>query len=228
MTKRYKVMAYIKSTGLWDAFSSISLDAILDCKNTDLDADLRHWHACYVSPQMTGNSSARKIARNTKRTQLNEKQQYRRASIRFPLRPESMNNSRLHFDHGIICSAWLALSALMLFGCTDTEPPEDPLQNMQTDLRQLQGTWIDLNTNDHIEYTAVIQNHTLRIRYQSSPEHPLQKQNDSIQRLDEERKLIIINGGAGTCRYNFLADDHLMLEFFTSDGWHNMHLRRSD
>lgn len=140
-----------------------------------------------------------------------------------------MTKSGLHFYYGIFCATLLAFLALMLSGCTDTEKTAaDPYPDMPADLRQLQGSWVDVNTNDSAECTAVIQDYTLRIRYQNSPDQPLQKQNGSIERLDEERKLIIINGGAGACRYNFLDDDHLMLEFFTSDGWHNTHLRRSN
>lgn len=45
--KTYKVMAYVKSTGLWDAFGHISLEALLGYKNRKLEASLQQWHAAY-------------------------------------------------------------------------------------------------------------------------------------------------------------------------------------
>ncbi|MDF7824227.1 hypothetical protein P4B35_09415 [Pontiellaceae bacterium B12227] len=136
---------------------------------------------------------------------------------------------RLHSYYGIFCITLLIFLSLIISGCGDTEQDiADPYPDMQADLRLLQGSWVDVNTNDSIECTTVFQDHTIRIRYQKSPEQPLQKQNGSIERLDEQRKLIIINGGAGACNYTFLEDQNLMLEFFTSDGWHIVHLRRAD
>lgn len=45
--KHYKVMAYAKSTGLWDTFTDIALDTLLGQNNSDLEAALKHWHDAY-------------------------------------------------------------------------------------------------------------------------------------------------------------------------------------
>ena len=45
--KRYKVMAYILSSGLWDAFGHIKLDILLGFSDEELEKDLADWHATY-------------------------------------------------------------------------------------------------------------------------------------------------------------------------------------
>lgn len=47
MTKRYKMMAYILSSGLWDAWGVISLEQILDRKHEKLERDLKLWQDAY-------------------------------------------------------------------------------------------------------------------------------------------------------------------------------------
>ena len=45
--KRFKVMAYVLSSGLWDAFGHIALDCALGFKDGELEKDLREWHQLY-------------------------------------------------------------------------------------------------------------------------------------------------------------------------------------
>lgn len=47
--KRYKVMAYIQSSGLWKAFGSIALYQILVSRDQALENDLTEWQALYDS-----------------------------------------------------------------------------------------------------------------------------------------------------------------------------------
>jgi hypothetical protein len=45
--KKYKVMAYILSSGLWDAFGHITLEKVLGFKDEELEADIANWHSTY-------------------------------------------------------------------------------------------------------------------------------------------------------------------------------------
>jgi len=45
--KRYKVMAYILSTGLWDAFGPITLDKVLGHDDSQLEDALKQWQDSY-------------------------------------------------------------------------------------------------------------------------------------------------------------------------------------
>lgn len=47
--KRYKVMAYVLSTGLWDSFGSITLETMLGVKDEELESELAQWQALYDS-----------------------------------------------------------------------------------------------------------------------------------------------------------------------------------
>ena len=47
MPKTYKVMAYVLSSGLWDAFGDISLEQVLGFRDEDLEQDLARWQAAY-------------------------------------------------------------------------------------------------------------------------------------------------------------------------------------
>jgi hypothetical protein len=47
MMKRYKVMAYILSSGLWDSWGNITLERMLDQKNDELERDLKRWQDAY-------------------------------------------------------------------------------------------------------------------------------------------------------------------------------------
>lgn len=137
--------------------------------------------------------------------------------------------------HHILFSAFvisaLACLLLMISGCSnDTTTTLDPYANMAPALQRLQGTWTDFNTNDTVECTATIQGYTIRVHFQGSEEANHFKQNVSIDRLDEQRSLIVLNGGTGAWPYKLIpenGEDHLELEFFSSDGWHNLDLCRA-
>lgn len=143
-----------------------------------------------------------------------------------------MKKQKRYALHGIFFSLSAACLWLMLTGCSK-QPKEDidPHPDMPTELRVLQGSWVDTNTNDLAECTAIFQGYTIRVRFQPSPEESTQKQNASIDRLDETRNLILINGGAGAWPYDYYTEngtEKIRLEFFTADGWHERILCRAD
>jgi hypothetical protein len=47
MTKRYKMMAYILSSGLWDAWGVIRLEQMLGQRHEELERDLKRWQDAY-------------------------------------------------------------------------------------------------------------------------------------------------------------------------------------
>ena len=143
-----------------------------------------------------------------------------------------MKEQKLYVSYGMFFSVAAACLSLMLTGCSEQPGADaDPYPDMSTQLRTLQGSWEDINTNDSVECTAVFQGYTIRVRYQATPEASTQKQNASIERLDEARNLILINGGSGAWPYDYFKDngtENLRLEFFTTDGWHKLILSRAD
>lgn len=134
--------------------------------------------------------------------------------------------------YGAFVVSALTCLLLMLTGCSNEPAPEvNPYANMAPHLKQMQGTWVDYNTNDTVECTAIFQGYTVRVRYQGDAEGPQQKQNASIERLDEQRNLIVLNGGTGAWPYELQPEngiEHLELEFYSSDGWHRIDLCRAN
>ena len=45
--KRFKLMAYILSTGLWDGYGCVSLEQVLAVRDAALEADLKAWQSDY-------------------------------------------------------------------------------------------------------------------------------------------------------------------------------------
>lgn len=136
--------------------------------------------------------------------------------------------------YGVLTLAAMTLLFLMLQGCsrqsTDTTA-YTPYPEMPERLQALQGTWTDINTNDAVECAVVIQGYTIRVRYHSAADELLQKYNASIDRLDEEQSVLILNGGTGAwpCQLTEVDEQEtLKLDFFGTDGWHEMLLRRTD
>lgn len=143
-----------------------------------------------------------------------------------------MKKLKQYGPYGILFTVVATCLNLIFSGCSEQPETEaDPYPEMSSGLRALQGTWVDINTNDAVECTAIFQGFTIRIRYQAGPEELTQKQNAAIDRLDEARNLVLINGGTGAWPYTYLQDngtENLQLEFFTSDGWHKVNLNRAD
>ena len=145
-----------------------------------------------------------------------------------------MKNRELHILYGTFVVSALAFLLLMLTGCAEASVHEmnhDPYPDMPPELRRMQGSWVNANTNGSIESAAIIQGYTIRVRYQKDSESPKQKQNASIDRLDEERHLIVLNGGIGAWPYSLKPDagkELLEIEFYGSGGWHRMNLCRAD
>jgi hypothetical protein len=135
-------------------------------------------------------------------------------------------------DSGKLLTVFSASLLLILSGCSKEPAAEvDPYPEMSVHLRNLQGNWTDSNTNSASESAAVIQGYTIRVRYQASPDDVLQKQNASIDRVDEQLQMIVLNGGTGAWPYELKRDGTnalLKLSFFSTDGWHKMELSRSE
>jgi hypothetical protein len=139
-----------------------------------------------------------------------------------------------HILYGLIIFAAVACAILMLTGCWKSETEAvDPYPEISGDLRIMQGSWVALDTNGCINCGALIDGYTIRMRFQDSPDTPLVKQNASIARLDEQRKLILLNSGYAAWPYYIGKEDghdHLELEFYNQTGkdWIRLHLRRED
>ncbi|MDF7807666.1 hypothetical protein P4E94_09480 [Pontiellaceae bacterium B12219] len=117
-------------------------------------------------------------------------------------------------------------------GCSKEPAAEvDPYPEMSKPLRNLQGNWTNASTNNTAESAAIIQGYTIRVRFQEAPDQILQKQNASIDRIDEKLQMIVLNGGTGAWPYELKQDGtntFLTLRFFATDGWHKMELCRND
>ena len=130
--------------------------------------------------------------------------------------------------YGLLIAAALMFLFMMLSGCSGEQPmAQDPYPEMPTDLCQMQGAWVAADTNSCALCQATIQGYTIRIRYQIQVDSELVKQNVSIDRLDEQRSLLIINGGTGAWPYERAAEGVLKLEFFNEKGWHKLSLKRA-
>lgn len=143
-----------------------------------------------------------------------------------------MKGTKQQFLYGAFVVSALACLLLMLSGCTGESTIEviDPFTDMAPELQRMQGTWVDFNTNDTVECTAIIQGYTIRVRYQGNEEAIQLKQNASIERLDEQRSLIVLKGGTGAWPYELQPEngiEHLELEFFSAEGWHHLDLCRA-
>ena len=130
--------------------------------------------------------------------------------------------------HALLITVATTFLIMMLNGCSGEQPAaRDPYPEMPADLRQMQGQWVVDDTNVCALCQVKIQDYTIRIRYQEKQDGAILKQNVSIDRLDEQRHLLIINGGTGAWPYN-RSNDVLKLEFFNEKGWHKFSLKRSD
>lgn len=127
-------------------------------------------------------------------------------------------------------SAFLFL-ILMLTGCSDTGNTPPPQSHLTLTLQRMQGHWETPHSDTKEACTAIIQEHTIRLRYQADEEQPQLKINAGIERLDEQRNLIILHGGTGAWPYEISTQDgleHLVIEFFGHDGWHRLDLCRAN
>lgn len=119
---------------------------------------------------------------------------------------------------------------LMVSGCSESESSvADPYPEMTHKLRTLQGTWTAASTNSCSEGGAIIDGYTVRIRYQQNTNSPLFKHNASIDRVDAERQLLILNGGTGAWPFYHRTQEGkelLDIEFFSQSGWNKVNLQR--
>jgi hypothetical protein len=124
--------------------------------------------------------------------------------------------------------------ALLVAGCSKNSGDEVVSSNAPTGvLGSMQGTWEAVSTNGcTMSYGAVVQGDTLRIRYQRSPDLPMERSNALINRVDEQAELLIINDGVGAWPYFYGIEDgqeHLEIEFYSKqqEAWRRLHLKRS-
>lgn len=129
-------------------------------------------------------------------------------------------------------SLWVVVGMVALLavvGCSESiiDEPE-PDTALQGDLAMMQGVWESVSTN---ACGMTVDGITIRLRYEDTPGSPMLRQNARIQRVDEQRKLLIINGGVGAWPYFYGIQDgeeHLEVEFFIQQNqeWKQLHLRR--
>jgi hypothetical protein len=124
--------------------------------------------------------------------------------------------------------------ALLISGCSLNSSDEVVSDNKpQGILGSMQGSWEPITTNDYTVTSGVIvQDDTIRIRYQGSPELTMERHSAMIDRIDESGQLLIINGGVGAWPYFYGIQDgqeHLEIEFYSraEEAWHRLHLKRS-
>lgn len=136
--------------------------------------------------------------------------------------------------HRFFFAAVLAYLIPMLAGCSrQTAESADPYPEMPSDLRMMQGSWVALNTNGCMTCGTLIDGYTIRLKFQRRPEMPLLKQNASIDRLDVQRKLIIMNSGYAAWPYSIGRKDgrdHFELEFYNpaNKEWNRVLLKRTE
>jgi hypothetical protein len=100
-------------------------------------------------------------------------------------------------------------------------------------LSLLQGKWITVTTNGFTKNCGVlIDQYTVRIHYQNTPESPMERQSSIISRVDEEKHFLITKDGRGGWPYFYGREDgeeHLELEFFSElkGAWQRLYLRRA-
>ena len=118
-------------------------------------------------------------------------------------------------------------------GCSvegDTKIDLEP--DLPRALSLLQGKWVSVTTNGCTENCGVlIDQYTVRIHYQNTPESPMERQSSIISRVDEEKHFLVTKDGRGGWPYFYGKEDgeeHLELEFFSElkGAWQRMHLRR--
>ena len=126
------------------------------------------------------------------------------------------------------------ITALSPTGCsnesdTDTEvAPDLPLV-----LSKMQGSWVSNTTNGCTDRCGVlIDQFTVRILYQETPDGAMERQSAIIDRIDEEKHFLITHEGRGVWPYYYGVQDgeeHLEIEFFSErrGAWQRMHLRRA-
>ena len=129
----------------------------------------------------------------------------------------------------------LILCAACAAGCSKSNEQEQArTPEMSPGLSRMQGNWIAASTNEGCTATCgvLIDGHAVRIRYQESADAPVIRESAVIDRIDEQKKLLIINGGIGAWPYVHGTEDgreHLEIEFHVRSlgEWRRMHLKRS-
>jgi hypothetical protein len=130
----------------------------------------------------------------------------------------------------------LALVAVCLAGCSDQSNVQEPaVPELPGMLGRLQGEWVPLGTNGCTSNCLVsIDGRSVRVRYQEAPGTTSVRESALIDRIDEQRRLLVINGETGAWKYKYGTEggaEHLELEFFSSDldgNWRWMSLVRGE
>ena len=135
-----------------------------------------------------------------------------------------------------ITAILVMILTITILGCSDSAESQQPdTQNIPEVLVQMQGSWVAVSTNGCTLKCGVnIDGNSIRVRYQESPDSSMVRVSVVVERVDEQKQLLIFNAGTGAWRYSLGTDDgleHLELEFFSKslvDNWRRMHLKRAE
>lgn len=123
---------------------------------------------------------------------------------------------------------------LTCMGCSDHAADEpEPDGTLPKTLGLMQGSWEPVSTNVSTDNCGVIiEGYSIRLRYQDSPDSPMIRQSAVIDHIDEQRKILMVNGGISAWPYFYGTKDgleHLELEFFSQyhKEWRRVRMRRS-
>jgi hypothetical protein len=137
----------------------------------------------------------------------------------------------------IISIIIVALAFVLVFismGCSrDDLPDEDTGVELPAELGLMQGSWKASSANGCTEdCNVVIDGYTIRIRYQETPDSTVVRQSVVVDRLDEQKKLLLLNGGKGAWNYLYgitNGQEHLELNLFSRHHmkWKKLYLKRT-
>lgn len=135
-----------------------------------------------------------------------------------------------------ITASLVAILVIMFSGCSDgREPQESEAQNLPKVLAQMQGSWVAVSTNGcTINCGVDFDGYSVRVRYQESPDSSMVRTSALVERVDEQKQLLIINGGVGAWEYSIGTEEgleYLELEFYSrnsDENWRRMYLKRAE
>ena len=136
------------------------------------------------------------------------------------------------YEWGKVLAAIMGMiTVLVSSGCSDRTANE-PDAGLPGVLGKMQGTWESVTTNGCTDLCGVVVNeYSIRLRYQDSPGSPLVRQSTVIDSINEQRQVLIVNEGIGAWPYFYGTKDgleHLDLEFFSQyhKEWRRVRMRR--
>lgn len=130
----------------------------------------------------------------------------------------------------------VTIFAVAIWGCSDSgNSQQSEVQSLPEALGRIQGVWEAVSTNGCTPNCGVnIDGYSVRVRFQEFPDSVMVRESALVERVDEQKEILIINGGSGAWDYSISVEDgleYLELEFFSHslDGnWRRMYLKRPD